>query len=284
MKIHLINCEAAMGIVDPHTLVVPGQYLTPLRSPEGHYVSGNGTTVSKIDVDGQIILIISATVVGNVHYTDKTQPKDDEIAPEDVQKTHEVSVIPRKQHKLQLPQQGDVVLVRITRLNQKQAFCEILSVEDRANVLLDSGIGAIGTTAHQSVAVSGGASSLSSQAAVASFQSTLGKAIAADLGETFKGIIRTQDVRLTERDKVQITDCFRPGDIVRGVITSLGDGSNYYLTTARNDLGVVFARAEGGAGGVLSPLDWETMVDSATGRVEKRKCAKPFKEEEPNDK
>ena len=267
-----------MGIVSDGALVVPGQYLAPLRDPQAHYVLGPGTTIAQVEAEGHTILVISATLVGTIKLVrDEKTPQDD--TGDQKRPTYAVSVAPRKQLPLVLPKQGDVVLVRITRLNQKQAFCEILSVEDDKNVLLDSGIGAVGSTAHQSVAVSGGASALTSQAAVASFQSTLGKAVAADLGETFKGIIRTQDVRLTDRDKVQIVDCFRPGDIVRGVISSLGDGSNYYLTTARNDLGVVFARGEGGAGGVLYPLDWETMVDLATGRIEKRKCAKPFTEE-----
>ncbi|EDK37918.2 hypothetical protein PGUG_02016 [Meyerozyma guilliermondii ATCC 6260] len=265
-----------MAIVSDGASVVPGQYLAPLRDPQGHYISGPGTTITKVEVEDQAISVISATLVGSVKVVrDENEPKDD--TDEQKSPAYVISVAPRKELPSVLPKQGDVVLVRITRLNQKQAFCEILSVEDNKNVLSDSGIGAVGTTAHQSVAVSGGASALTSQAAVASFQSTLGKAVAADLGETFKGIIRTQDVRLTDRDRVQIVDCFRPGDIVRGMISSLGDGSNYYLTTARNDLGVVFARGEGGAGGILYPLDWETMVDSTTGRIEKRKCAKPFK-------
>lgn len=264
------------------THVVPGQYLSPLVTPSGRCVPGKGTTATNVCVDGREIQVISATVVGIVHVKNDEKaalPSQSDTAPSgEHQQT--ISVVPSKKSLLVLPKHGDVVLVRITRLNQKQAFCEILAVEDTTNVLLDSGIGAVGTTAHHSVSVSGGAGAMSSQAAVASFQSTLGKAVAADLGETFKGIIRTQDVRLFDRDKVQIAECFRPGDIVRGVISSLGDGSNYYLTTARNDLGVVFARGEGGAGGVLYPLDWETMVDSSTGRVEKRKCAKPFRDEE----
>jgi len=37
-------------------------------------------------------------------------------------------------------------------------------------------------------------------------------------GEEFTGVIRTQDVRATEKDKVKIGDCFRGGDVVRGVV------------------------------------------------------------------
>lgn len=37
-------------------------------------------------------------------------------------------------------------------------------------------------------------------------------------GEDFTGVIRTQDVRATEKDKVKISDCFRGGDVVKGVV------------------------------------------------------------------
>ncbi|KAF5377449.1 hypothetical protein D9615_005300 [Tricholomella constricta] len=37
-------------------------------------------------------------------------------------------------------------------------------------------------------------------------------------GEEFTGVIRTQDVRATEKDRVKIADCFRGGDVVRGVV------------------------------------------------------------------
>jgi exosome complex component CSL4 len=39
-------------------------------------------------------------------------------------------------------------------------------------------------------------------------------------GEEFIGVIRSQDVRATEKDKVKIGDCFRGGDVVRGVVVS----------------------------------------------------------------
>jgi len=37
-------------------------------------------------------------------------------------------------------------------------------------------------------------------------------------GEEFTGVIRSQDVRATEKDKVKIGDCFRGGDVVRGIV------------------------------------------------------------------
>ena len=82
-------------------------------------------------------------------------------------------------------------------------------------------------------------------------------------GEEFTGVIRTQDVRATEKDRVKIGECFRGGDVVRGLVVSvtrslrvvanlflpkmsLGDARSYFITTARNDLGVVFATSEAG--------------------------------------
>lgn len=39
-------------------------------------------------------------------------------------------------------------------------------------------------------------------------------------GEEFAGVIRTQDIRATEKDKVKIADCFRGGDVVKGLVVS----------------------------------------------------------------
>jgi exosome complex component CSL4 len=40
-------------------------------------------------------------------------------------------------------------------------------------------------------------------------------------GEEFTGVIRSQDVRATEKDKVKIHECFRGGDVVKGIVVSL---------------------------------------------------------------
>lgn len=40
-------------------------------------------------------------------------------------------------------------------------------------------------------------------------------------GEEFTGVIRAQDVRATEKDKVKIADCFRGGDVVKGLVVSI---------------------------------------------------------------
>ncbi|KAK6503045.1 exosome 3'-_5 exonuclease subunit ski4 (Csl4) [Arthrobotrys musiformis] len=93
-------------------------------------------------------------------------------------------------------------------------------------------------------------------------------------GDEFQGVIRVQDVRLTEVDKVKIFNSFRPGDIVRARVISLGDQSNYYLSTASNELGVVMADSE--VGDPMYPINWREMKSTRTGVVEERKVARPF--------
>ncbi|KAK9480093.1 hypothetical protein V1514DRAFT_326398 [Lipomyces japonicus] len=95
-----------------------------------------------------------------------------------------------------------------------------------------------------------------------------------NLSDEFGGIIRSQDVTETEKDKVKISNCFRPGDVVRAQVISLGDGTNYYLSTARNDLGVVYATSEV-SNAAMFPVDWRTMKCSVSGTTEQRKVAKP---------
>eukprot|EP00243_Klebsormidium_subtile_P004205 TRINITY_DN18004_c0_g1_i1.p1 TRINITY_DN18004_c0_g1~~TRINITY_DN18004_c0_g1_i1.p1 ORF type:complete len:194 (-),score=37.31 TRINITY_DN18004_c0_g1_i1:172-753(-) len=90
--------------------------------------------------------------------------------------------------------------------------------------------------------------------------------------QKFTGIIRQQDVRATEIDKVEIATSFRPGDIVRAEVLSLGDARAYYLSTAKNELGVVFAKSP--AGVRMLPVSWEKMQCPKTKVVELRKVAK----------
>jgi exosome complex component CSL4 len=89
----------------------------------------------------------------------------------------------------------------------------------------------------------------------------------------WQGVIRVQDVRATEKDKVKIYESFRPGDVVRAQVISLGDQANYYLSTASNELGVIMATSE--AGNDMIPQSWKEYKDPETGVSELRKVAKP---------
>ncbi|KAL4557541.1 hypothetical protein LXL04_035722 [Taraxacum kok-saghyz] len=90
--------------------------------------------------------------------------------------------------------------------------------------------------------------------------------------EKFSGVIRQQDVRATEIDKVDMHSSFRPGDIVKALVLSLGDARAYYLSTAQNELGVV--SAESMSGGTMVPISWTEMQCPLTGQIEQRKVAK----------
>ncbi|RKP13386.1 hypothetical protein BJ684DRAFT_10145 [Piptocephalis cylindrospora] len=90
----------------------------------------------------------------------------------------------------------------------------------------------------------------------------------------FNGVIRVEDIRATEKDKVKMTESFRPGDVVRAQVVSLGDARSYYLSTAKNILGVLHAKSLAGA--PMYPVSWREMKCSQTGGIELRKCAKPF--------
>lgn len=99
------------------------------------------------------------------------------------------------------------------------------------------------------------------------------------VGETvldgeWQGLIRVQDVRATEKDRVKIFESFRPGDIVRAQVISLGDQASYYLSTTSNQLGVIMATSE--AGNTMIPVSWKEYKDPQTGLSEKRKVARPF--------
>ncbi|KAM9548385.1 exosome complex component CSL4 isoform 1-T1 [Guaruba guarouba] len=93
------------------------------------------------------------------------------------------------------------------------------------------------------------------------------------LKSIFRGTIRKEDIRATEKDKVEVYKSFRPGDIVLAKVISLGDSqSNYLLTTAENELGVVAARSD--AGMQMVPISWCEMQCPRTHTKEFRKVAR----------
>ncbi|KAJ8025928.1 Exosome complex component CSL4 [Holothuria leucospilota] len=106
---------------------------------------------------------------------------------------------------------------------------------------------------------------------------------------TFRGMIRREDIRATEQDKVEVYKSFRPGDIILARVVSffkrqnpssvsyctmlsLGDARSYLLTTAENELGVVLAQSEAGVN--LVPISWCEMICPKTHIKELRKVAK----------
>lgn len=88
----------------------------------------------------------------------------------------------------------------------------------------------------------------------------------------FSAVVRQQDVRSTDVDRVVLADCFRAGDLIRAEVLSLGDSRSYYLSTANSAYGVVHGMSD--SGHRLVAQSWSTMACSHTGAVEKRKVAK----------
>ncbi|KAL2048218.1 hypothetical protein N7G274_000129 [Stereocaulon virgatum] len=147
-----------------------------------------------------------------------------------------------------LPSVGSVVLGRVTRVRGR-------GVEVGIAVVYPVGVD-WGALAGEGGTVGGGQE---------------GGCVCAD---EWAAVIRKEDVRATEKEKVVTAEGFRVGDVVRGVVISLGDQSNYYLSTARNELGVIMAKSE--AGHTMHPISWNEFRDPVTGLTEGRKVAKPF--------
>lgn len=251
--------------------VLPGQPILPIyqstqTAQSIKYLAGDNVRLETIQFNNDRIPTLVSTALGRVEIslpkksTIENSEEDETTNPLENENVRMVNVITRKDpryndfkenstvdvncksYKAVTPQLNDLVLARVTKITHQRANVEILSV-------------------------------LSKDSKIESNLQLL-NLLPAESGEFFKGMIRSQDIRSTERDSVKVWECYQPGDIIRATVLSLGDGLSFYLTTANNDLGVVFARNENGE--LLYPLDWETMVAPGTGEVEKRKCAKPF--------
>ncbi|ODV82710.1 hypothetical protein CANARDRAFT_239672 [[Candida] arabinofermentans NRRL YB-2248] len=245
-------------------VVVPGQPIVSILSgSKTKYIAGPNTRIETLTYNGSLVPSIVANILGKVEIQKKKVEEHDgegegeeggksdvdeyivEIIGKDSIRSNDKLINESNSNfAISTPSENDIVLGRITKISNTRAFMEILNI--------DTGIKSI---------------QLDSSTLITNL-------IPSDSGDNFKGIIRSQDIRSTDRDKVKVGECFRPGDVIRAQIISLGDGSNYYLSTARDDLGVVFAKNKYGK--QLYALDWETMVDPSSGEVERRKCAKPF--------
>ena len=92
------------------------------------------------------------------------------------------------------------------------------------------------------------------------------------LSEPCAGLIRREDVRDFDLDKVAVHTSFRPGDIVQARVLSLGDARAYLLTTAAFEFGVVSATSTEGA--IMVPISLGEMECPLTKQREPRKVAR----------
>ncbi|KAI6382200.1 hypothetical protein MCOR25_000791 [Pyricularia grisea] len=213
-----------MTTATPPSLALPGQLL----GPSSRYRAGPGTHIHESN--------LYSSLLGAVSITQPAKPAGPTKRPNKIVKPGmlsssssenlpTISVQRRRRAAAALPEVGDVVLCRVTRVSHQQAIVAILVVGD------------------------------------------------AVLDAEWQGVIRVRDVRATEKDRVKIGESFRPGDIVRAQVISLGDQANYYLTTASNELGVIMANSD--AGNPMYPVSWKEYKDPETGLSEPRKVAKP---------
>jgi exosome complex component CSL4 len=91
------------------------------------------------------------------------------------------------------------------------------------------------------------------------------------LSTPFHSIIRREHIRDNEIDKIRMEDMYRPGDLVRAIVASLGDSRNLFLSTVHISNGVIFARSADG--NVMVHEKEGEMKDPITGVHEKRKNA-----------
>jgi len=68
-------------------------------------------------------------------------------------------------------------------------------------------------------------------------------------------------------------ESFRPGDIVRAKVVSMGTARSYELSTAENSLGVISALSDTAQAPLVS-ISWDQMKCPVTHIIEKRKVAK----------
>ncbi|KAL2815159.1 exosome component EXOSC1/CSL4-domain-containing protein [Aspergillus granulosus] len=236
------------------SLAIPGQRLGPVTT----FAAGPGTHVHHSHV--------YASIAGSV-LVDPAQPKGQAKSTITVSRTprstatSQPTTAPNSKPKYNtLPAVDAVVLARVTRVQKRQATVSIL-------VVLDEPSSSKALNPSQIASDNDNIESILSSAANPENHSTADEL-------RFQALIRKEDVRAVEKDRVVMDEMFRVGDIVRGTVISLGDQSFYYITTARNDLGVVMARSE--AGNMMFPVSWKEMRDPVTGAAEQRKVARPF--------
>ncbi|CAK1540990.1 unnamed protein product [Leptosia nina] len=99
------------------------------------------------------------------------------------------------------------------------------------------------------------------------------------MSRPYRGILRKEDIRLLDKDKIDPYKCYRPGDIILAKILPMREMHCYYLTTAENELGVVICTAEGSPQGIhMVPISWSEMQCPKTLVKESRKVARVIPE------
>ncbi|CAK1594619.1 unnamed protein product [Parnassius mnemosyne] len=95
----------------------------------------------------------------------------------------------------------------------------------------------------------------------------------------YKGILKKEDIKSTDKDRIDPYKCFRPGDVILARVLPMTEIHWYHLSTAENELGVVIATAAGSPQGVsMVPISWSEMQCPKTLVKEPRKVARVIPE------
>ncbi|XP_022214699.2 exosome complex component CSL4 [Drosophila obscura] len=105
------------------------------------------------------------------------------------------------------------------------------------------------------------------------------------LESSYRGLLRKEDVRETEKDRVDIYKSFKPGDVILARVINQMEQS-FLLTTAETELGVVVAYASDARKTrvPMVPVGWSEMQCPLTTIKEPRKVAKVLPESSINAK
>ncbi|CAG5014075.1 unnamed protein product [Parnassius apollo] len=99
------------------------------------------------------------------------------------------------------------------------------------------------------------------------------------LARPYKGILKKEDIKSTDKDRIDPYKCFRPGDVILARVLPMTEIHWYHLSTAENELGVVIATAAGSPQGVsMVPISWSEMQCPKTLVKEPRKVARVIPE------
>ncbi|CAF4838554.1 exosome complex component CSL4 [Pieris napi] len=99
------------------------------------------------------------------------------------------------------------------------------------------------------------------------------------LARPYRGILKKEDIRDMDKDRIDPYKCFRPGDVILARVLPMTELHAYHLSTAENELGVVIATAEGSPQGVsMVPISWSEMQCPTTLNKEPRKVARVIPE------
>ncbi|CAH0684126.1 unnamed protein product [Chilo suppressalis] len=99
------------------------------------------------------------------------------------------------------------------------------------------------------------------------------------LARPYKGILKKEDIKSTDKDRIDPYKCFRPSDVILARVLPMTEIHWYHLSTAENELGVVIAVAEGSPQGVsMVPISWSEMQCPKTLVKEPRKVARVIPE------